>query len=76
MREFFMKTERIGFSKWNEEDLDLAIQLWGDKEVTKFICATGMFSNEDIDQRLKTEINNDKHLHIQYWPILNFPQRN
>ncbi len=69
MRDFFMKTERIGFSKWNEEDIDLAIQLWGDKEVTQFICATGVFTDEDIHQRLKTEIVNDKQLHIQYWPI-------
>lgn len=69
MREFFMNTERIGFSKWNEDDIDLAIQLWGDKEVTQFICATGMFTNEDVYQRLKTEIDNDKHLQIQYWPI-------
>lgn len=27
MREFFMKTERIGFSKWNDEDLNLAKEL-------------------------------------------------
>lgn len=27
-KEFFMKTERIGFSQWTVDDLDLAIQLW------------------------------------------------
>ena len=35
-KEFFMKTERIGFSQWTVDDLDLAIQLWGEKEVTQY----------------------------------------
>lgn len=69
MREFFMKTKRIGFSKWNDDDLDLAVQLWGDKEVTNFICADGVFTKQDIINRLETEIHNDKLFHIQYWPI-------
>jgi RimJ/RimL family protein N-acetyltransferase len=47
----------------------LATQLWGDKDVTKFICATGMFTKQDIIDRLETEIQNDKLFHIQYWPI-------
>lgn len=69
MREFFIKTKRIGFSRWNDADLNLATQLWGDKEVTSFICATGMFIKQDIIDRLETEVHNDKLFHIQYWPI-------
>lgn len=69
MREFFMETKRIGFSKWNETDLNLANQLWGDKEVTRFICATGKFTGQDIIHRLETEIYNNKKFNIQYWPI-------
>lgn len=69
MREFFIKTNRIGFSKWNDSDLNLATQLWGDKEVTRFICATGIFTKQDILDRLETEIQNDKLFYIQYWPI-------
>lgn len=69
MREYFMKTKRIGFSKWNAADLDLAVQLWGEKEVTRFICAAGTFTNQDIRNRLETEIHNDEEFHIQYWPV-------
>ena len=69
MREYFIKTDRIGFSKWIASDLDLAAQLWGDPEVTQFICTTGMFTNQDIIDRLDTEIHNDEVFHIQYWPI-------
>lgn len=69
MRTFFMTTKRIGFSKWNDSDLDFATQLWGDADVTKYICATGIFTKEDIKNRLETELQNDKHFGIQYWPI-------
>ncbi|WP_124065712.1 GNAT family N-acetyltransferase [Clostridium sp. E02] len=69
MRELFLKTKRIGFSRWNDLDLNLAIQLWGDKEVTQYICATGIFTRGAIIHRLETEIQNDKLHHIQYWPI-------
>ena len=69
MRDFFLKTKRIGFSIWNHTDSDLAVKLWGSKEVTRFICATGIFTKEDIQKRLETEIQNDKLYQIQYWPI-------
>lgn len=69
MREVFMKTKRIAFSKWVDSDLNLAALLWGDKEVTRFICATGIFAKQDILHRLETEIKNDKLFQIQYWPI-------
>lgn len=69
MREYFMKTKRLGFSKWNVADLDLATQLWGEEEVTRFICADGKFTQQDIIRRLDTEIHNDELFHIQYWPV-------
>lgn len=34
-REFFLKTDRIGFSKWIQNDIELAELLWGNPEVTK-----------------------------------------
>ena len=68
-RIFFMETGRIGFSKWTAEDLPLAETLWGDPQVTKYISASGRFSEEDIKNRLKTEIENGQKYHVQYWPI-------
>ena len=66
---YFLKTDRIGFSRWREEDLPLAQTLWGDPEVTRYICANGSFSQSDIENRLQLEIANDKAYGIQYWPI-------
>lgn len=43
-REFFMTTKRCGFSRWEADDIKLAKLLWGDAEVTRYICASGSFS--------------------------------
>ena len=64
-----MTTERIGFSKWNPDDLPLAELLWRNPEVTRYICASGVFSPEDIAARLSKEIENNQTYNIQYWPI-------
>ncbi len=69
MRDYFIKTTRIGFSNWSDADLNLASQLWGENEVTRYICSTGKFTHEDITNRLNTEIYNYELYHIQYWPI-------
>ena len=69
MREFFLKTDRIGFSKWDYKDQELAKLLWGDPEVTKYICASGVFSQKDIINRLNLEISNLEKYQVQYWPI-------
>nr|WP_314466158.1 GNAT family N-acetyltransferase [uncultured Clostridium sp.] len=69
MRNYFIKTTRIGFSNWSNADLDLAYQLWGENVVTRYICSTGKFTHEDITNRLNTEIRNYELYHIQYWPI-------
>lgn len=69
IREYFLRTDRIGFSKWQQENIDLAELLWGDINVTRFICASGSFSLSDIKNRLKIEIENDAEYQVQYWPI-------
>ena len=69
MREYFLKSERLGFSVWTEDDLDLARSLWGSPDVTKFICATGVFSDDDIKARLALEISNYAKYGVQYYPL-------
>lgn len=64
-------TERLGFSQWQATDLELAGSLWGDPEVTKFICAAGTFSAQEIQERLDKEINNAVVYGVQYWPLFN-----
>ena len=68
-RTFFLTTERIGFSKWADQDGQLARMLWGNPAVTRLICADGVFSCAEIERRLELEIFHDAQYRIQYWPI-------
>lgn len=68
-RRYFLKTERLGFSEWMENDLPLAVKLWGNEEVTRYICADGRFGQSDISARLAKEIENNRRFHVQHWPI-------
>lgn len=69
MKDYFLKTERLGFSIWNESDMPDALELWGDPEVTKFITAEGRMSDEQVKNRLNKEIDNYNKYNIQYFPI-------
>lgn len=69
MREYFLKTSRIRFSRWSKDDLELADSLWGDPDVTHFICANGKFTPQEIKDRLDLEIENYEKYKVQYFPI-------
>ena len=49
-------TKRITFSNWQNQNIDLAKLLWGDADVTRYICASGVFSEEEIISRLNKEL--------------------
>lgn len=68
-RMFFMESERLLFSRWTESDLHLAEQLWGNRDVSKYICANGIFTGQEIAARLRLEIENGRNYGIQYWPL-------
>lgn len=64
---YFLRSARLGFREWTESDLELANALWGDPEVTRLIG--GPFTGEQVRQRLWREIEAQRALGIQYWPI-------
>jgi RimJ/RimL family protein N-acetyltransferase len=66
---FFLRTARLGFRTWTEDDLPLALGLWGDPEVTRFIDARGALTREQVHRRLLDEIAGARDHGIQYWPI-------
>jgi len=67
--QYFLVTGRLGFRCWREEDLDLALGLWGDVEVTKLIDARGQLTTNQVLERLNKEIVSVKAHGVQYWPI-------
>ncbi|MGB6128263.1 MAG: GNAT family N-acetyltransferase [Psychrilyobacter sp.] len=66
-REMFYTKNTIGISIWEKENLNLALELWGDSEVTKFIG--GPFSSEEVKKKLNVEIKRLKDNNVQYYPI-------
>jgi ribosomal-protein-alanine N-acetyltransferase len=65
-RAYFLKTDRLGFSHWAEDDLPLATTLWGDPKVSSFIG--GPFSADEVRTRLRKEIEWMRTNKVQYWP--------
>jgi len=66
---YFLKSNRLGFRHWRKDDLALAMELWGDFEVTKLFDARGQWSRDKVRERLALEIKTDKEHGVQYWPI-------
>src|SRR5579864_2272467 len=67
--EYFLRSERLGFRRWCEQDLSLAMGLWGDPEVMKFIDLRGQLSTDQVKEILYKQIANERELGIQYWPM-------
>jgi RimJ/RimL family protein N-acetyltransferase len=66
---FFLTTRRLGFRVWTNDDLELALGLWGDPDVARMIRAGGPPPRDEIASRLDLEIVSQREHGIQYWPI-------
>ena len=65
--QYFLKSSRLGFRNWSKDDIDLAIELWGDPAVTKHLG--GPFSSGVAHKRLYLEMAILRSHTVQYWPI-------
>lgn len=64
---YFLTTDRLGFRHWGPEDLQLALALWANPEVTWLIG--GPRSPQQVGEKLASEIAMQDASGIQYWPI-------
>ena len=69
MKIYFLNTSRLGFSHWQENDIEYAYSLRGDKNVSRYLTATQVFEKKDIEARVKLEMENEKLYKVQYWPV-------
>lgn len=67
--DYFLQTARLGFRRWTAQDIDLAVALWGDPAVTRFIDRRGPLTAEQAVQRLAQEMDLDREHGVQYWPV-------
>ena len=73
MRTCFLQTPHLYFSHWTQADLPLARSLWGDPAVARYICARGVFTEEEIRARLELEIASQQDRGVQYWGEAYYP---
>jgi len=64
---YHLKTKRLGFRCWTAEDLPLALAIWGDPEVTRFVG--GPSSVAKVRKKLQREMANMRDHRVQYWPM-------
>jgi ribosomal-protein-alanine N-acetyltransferase len=64
-----IKTQRLAFRTWKKEDADLAVKLWGDPEVMKFLDVRGELSKQQVIEKLEREIGFQEKFGIQYWVL-------
>ncbi|MBS0393004.1 MAG: GNAT family N-acetyltransferase [Proteobacteria bacterium] len=67
MRDLHLRSARIGAGIWSPDDLDLALGLWGDPQVGRFIG--GPFSPAQVAARLEREVRHQRTRGMQYWPL-------
>jgi RimJ/RimL family protein N-acetyltransferase len=69
MTHYFLLTPRLGFRSWSDADIELAVSLWGDPEVTALFDSRGRLARDQVKERLSREIENERALGVQYWPF-------
>ena len=62
-------TEHLVLRTWRAEDREIAIALWTDPSVSRFIIAGGRFTEGDALNRLAREIETERKHGYQYWPL-------
>ncbi len=67
--EYFLTSDRIGFRTWSLDDMDHAMQLWGNEDVTKYIG--GPFTLAQVHSKLSLEKKILRQHKVQQWPIFN-----
>lgn len=68
MSDYFLQSPRLGFRRWRDVDYRLAVNLWGDPNVTRYIAARA-YTPHDVQVRLQNEIDTERAQRMQYWPI-------
>jgi RimJ/RimL family protein N-acetyltransferase len=61
-------TTRLAFRAWRDDDLPLAMAIWGDPRVAALVG--GPFDDGQVRARLATELANQAEHGVAYWPVI------
>jgi RimJ/RimL family protein N-acetyltransferase len=62
-------TGRLLARSWQIEDLPFAIELWGDPAVTALIDSRRQLGRQQVEEKLRAEIDRERSHGIQYWAL-------
>jgi len=68
VNEHFLESRRLGLRHWRASDLPLALGLWTNPEVARFISSTPP-TEPDVRARLARELATQTTHGMQYWPV-------
>jgi ribosomal-protein-alanine N-acetyltransferase len=63
----FLQTPRLAFRCWRAADDALALSLWQDADVMRYIG--GPMTDAEVQARLQAEMDRQNHFGFQYWPM-------
>jgi len=64
---YFLYSPRLGFRLWTLADLPLALALWTNFAVTRYLG--GPFSPQQAEEKFRREIALQEAVGVQYWPF-------
>lgn len=65
-----IETDRLLITAWSEADLPDACRLWGDRCVMRYIDVRGGLDEEQVREKLRTEIERQNRWGVQYWKVV------
>lgn len=67
--EYLFESRRLSFRAWHQDDMDLAMGLWGDPEVTRLIDRRPQFDESLVAAKLAEQLKWREQYGLQYWPF-------
>lgn len=64
------ETKRLYARPWHPSDINSAVQLWGDPDVTQFIDVLDRLSPEAVEKKLTEQIQLQQRYGVQYWALV------
>ena len=55
---------------WRQEDLESAIQLWGDDKVLEFIDVRDKLTEREVYEKLRQQIQMQQEFEVSYWVLV------
>jgi RimJ/RimL family protein N-acetyltransferase len=67
---FQIHSDRLTITTWTNNNIEVAQRLWGDPKVMEFIDIRGALNREQVEEKLRQEIERQNKYGVQYWKVI------